>query len=252
MEVHVLASGSDGNCTVVRNDDEVVMVDAGLSCKQLVELMGVEGIDPSSVKALLLTHEHTDHIMGARVLCKKYDIPVYSTIGTFEGFDHGNADFTPIFGGQTFSVCGMDVTALPTSHDAADPTAFTLAADGKRVSIITDTGILTEPCQRALHDSDLAILEANYDEDMLTANRLYTPALKRRIRGDHGHLCNLDTGRWVSDTFSNKQRKLFLAHLSRKNNTPDLARETVAKLSGVPRSKIDCLEFKGDTRTLRL
>lgn len=87
---------------------------------------------------------------------------------------------------------------------------------------------------------------------MLKDNPLYTPALKRRIRSDEGHLCNVDTGKYIADTMSPRQRKIFLAHLSRKNNTPDIARETVSKHTGIPRFKIDCLEFKGDTRTLRL
>jgi phosphoribosyl 1,2-cyclic phosphodiesterase len=97
----------------------------------------------------------------------------------------------------------------------------------------------------------LAILEANYDNQMLTDNPLYPPALKSRIRSDMGHLCNTDSGKFVAETLTPRNRKLFLAHLSRKNNTPDLARETVSRMSGIPRFKIDCLEYKGDTRTVK-
>ena len=228
------------------------MVDAGLNCKTLCKLMETEGIDPKSLKALLLTHEHADHICGARVLAKKFGTPMYCTVGTYENFDHGNADFRPVASGSSFEVCGMTATALPTSHDVVDPTAFSFLRDGKTVSIITDTGILTPQCKEALRVSDLAIIESNYDEQMLKDNPLYTPALKRRIRSDHGHLCNVDTGKYIADTISPRQRKIFLAHLSRKNNTPDIARETVSKYSGIPRAKIDCLEFKGDTRSIRL
>lgn len=144
---------------MITGDDYSVMVDAGLNCKTLCSLMDTEGIEPKSLKALLLTHEHTDHICGARVLAKKFGIPIYCTEGTYGGFDHGNADFCPITSGSVFEVCGMDVTALPTSHDVADPTAFSLSLDGKTVSIITDTGILTPPCVDALRTSDLAIIE---------------------------------------------------------------------------------------------
>jgi len=252
LEVHVLASGSDGNCTVIKNDDEAVMFDAGYNCKTLCSLMALEGIDPASIKAVLVTHEHTDHVSAIRVLNNKFGYEVYTTPATFDAFDHGNAKLNPIVSGGTFEVAGMTVRSLPTSHDAVDPTAYSFTVDGKTVSIITDTGVLTKPCQEALRISDLAILEANYDAQMLTDNPLYPPALKSRIRSDRGHLCNTDSGRFVAQTLSPRQRKLFLAHLSRKNNTPDIAKDTVSKLSGIPRFKIDCLEWKGDTRTIRL
>ena len=252
MEVHVLASGSDGNCTVIKNDDEAVMVDAGYNCKTLCHLMDVEGIDPCSIKAVLVTHEHTDHISAIRVLNKKFGYPVYATPATFDAFDHGDAGFVPVERGGSFELCGMTVRSLPTSHDAVDPTAYSFTADGKTVSIITDTGVLTKPCQDALRVSDLAILEANYDAQMLADNPLYSPALKRRIRSEMGHLGNTDSGKSIAETLSPRNRKLFLAHLSRKNNTPDIARDTVARISGVPRYKIDCLEYKGDTRTLKI
>ena len=252
LEVHVLASGSDGNCTVIVNDGEAVMIDAGYNCKTLCHLMEVEGIDPRSVKAVLVTHEHTDHVSAIRVLNNKFGYDVYATPATYDAFDHGNAVLHPFESGGTFEICGMTVRSLPTSHDAVDPTAYSFSVDGKTVSIITDTGILTKPCQEALRVSDLAILEANYDAQMLADNPLYSPALKSRIRSDRGHLCNTDSGRFVASTLSPRNRKLFLAHLSRKNNTPDIARETVSKMSGIPRYKIDCLESKGDTRTLRL
>ena len=250
-EIHVLASGSDGNCSVIVNDDQALMVDAGLNCKNLIHLMDVEGVDPHMIKGLVLTHEHSDHISGADVFCRKFDVPVYTTFGTYEGFNHKDLDFHPISRGDSFELCGMNVTSIPTSHDAAEPTAYTVLVDGKRVSIITDTGVLTEPCQKALRDSDVAILEANYDEQMLR-NGDYPYSLKQRILSDKGHLCNTDTGRWVADTATSRQRKLFLAHLSRNNNTPDIARDTVSKLSGIPRVKIDCLEFRGHTRSIRL
>ena len=251
MEVHVLASGSDGNCTVIKNDDEAVMVDAGYNCKTLCHLMELEGIDPGCIKAVLVTHEHTDHVSSIRVLNNKFGYPVYTTPATFDAFDHGNPKLNPIASGSTFEVCGMTVRSLPTSHDAVDPTAYSFTADGKTVSIITDTGVLTKPCQDALRVSDLAILEANYDNQMLTDNPLYPPSLKSRIRSDKGHLCNTDSGKFVAETLTPRNRKLFLAHLSRKNNTPDIARETVSRMSGIPRFKIDCLEYKGDTRTVK-
>lgn len=253
LEVHVLASGSDGNCTVIEHDDDLVMVDAGVNCKTICKLMEVEGLDPGRVRAMLLTHEHIDHVAGVRVFNKKFDVPVYSTVGTFENFDSGDSRFVPVVLGSVFDVCGVSVTSLPTSHDAAEPNAYSLAVDGKRVSIITDTGVMTPACEAALRDSDLAILEANYDEEMLSANRKYPVYVKKRIASDRGHLCNIDTGKWIAKTASDKKREIFLAHLSRNNNTVDIAKDTVSSLTHIPRFRLDCLdpEVKNDTRPIR-
>ncbi|AGI47153.1 Metal-dependent hydrolases of the beta-lactamase superfamily I [Thermoplasmatales archaeon BRNA1] len=249
FEVHVIASGSDGNCTVIQLDDEAVVIDAGLSYKKLHSLMSVEGVDEGCIKAMLITHEHNDHILGAGAMARKLDIPMYCNLPTFDAFGHGSVSYRQIFTSRPFDLCGMRITPLPTSHDAAEPNAFVFEAEDRNVLLATDTGRLTEPCQAALQRADLAIIESNYDLRMLKEGP-YPYPLKQRIASDSGHMCNDATGNWIRTTATARERKIFLAHLSRTNNEPDLARETVSRISGIPRHKIDCLEFQGDTRYL--
>lgn len=251
LEVHVLASGSDGNCTVVQLDDEAVMIDAGLSYRYTHELMGLEGIDESAVKALLITHEHNDHVAGAGPVARKLRVPMYCNQNTFMAFNAGKVDWREIRMMGSFSVCGMDITPLPTFHDAAEPCAFLIEADGKKVLVATDTGKLSFQCEKALTEADLAVIEANYDSRMLREGP-YPEPLKKRIASDHGHMCNTMTADAIRRTASKEDRKIFLAHISKNNNTPDIARQTVSDITGIKRFKIDCLERLGDTRTISL
>ncbi|MDD2411148.1 MAG: MBL fold metallo-hydrolase [Candidatus Methanomethylophilaceae archaeon] len=249
FEAHVLASGSDGNCTVIESDGEAIMIDAGISCRRIMALMDQEGIDPSSVKAMLLTHEHSDHVSGAGATARKLDIPVYCNVPTFESCTLGQIDHRPISTGVPFELCGMRITPLPTSHNAADPNAFLTETDGTRILVATDTGKLTYQVEHALSLADLAIIESNYDSRMLTDGP-YPPSLKRLIGSDIGHLSNVACANAIMRT-RKEGRKIFLAHLSKTNNTPDTARDTVARIIGEKRFNIDCLEFPGDTRTIR-
>lgn len=250
LEAHVLASGSDGNCTIIESDGEAIMIDAGVSCRRILSLMEREGIDSSCVKAILLTHEHTDHIMGAGPTARKLNVPVYCNRPTFEACNLGKIDYRQISTGTSFELCGMNILPLPTSHNAAEPNAFLTEADGKKILVATDTGKLTYQVEHALSISDLAIIESNYDTNMLT-NGPYPFNLKKLIGSDIGHLSNVACANAIKRT-ERKGRKIFLAHLSKTNNTPDTARETVAEIIGEKRFNIDCLEFPGDTRTLKV
>jgi phosphoribosyl 1,2-cyclic phosphodiesterase len=250
LEVHVLASGSDGNCTVVVHEDHAVMVDAGLSGKRISELMNLNGIDDSLIKALLITHEHSDHVHGAGVMARKLDIPVHCNERTFTSYGFGKVTYSKITTMETFTSGPMSIMPLPTSHNASEPNAFIISADSKKVLIATDTGKMTPEVENELHGADLAILESNYDKHML-ATGPYPPMLKRLVGSEIGHLSNVECANSLKRTM-NGSRKIFLAHLSRNNNTPDTARETVSEITGIKRSKIDCLEFKGDTRIIRV
>lgn len=249
IEVHVLASGSDGNCTVVESEGRAVMIDAGLSCTALTKLMNVSGVDPKSIEALLITHEHSDHIAGAGPMARKLKVPVMCNQKTFAASPIGVVDYVPITTMRSFSVAGMDVIALPTSHDAAEPNAFYLQAQGRKVLVATDTGKVTFPIEHALAEADIGVVESNYDMRMLE-NGPYPECLKRRIQSDTGHMCNVACAQAIKRTM-NDRRQIFLAHLSKNNNTPDVARETVAEITGIRRIKLDCLEFQGDTRVIK-
>lgn len=250
LEVHVLASGSDGNCTVIECDGESIMIDAGVSCKTILKQMEQEGVDKGSVKAIFLTHEHSDHIVGAGATARKLDVPVICNEATFAAMDIGDVDFVPLDPRGSIDIGPLHVTPLPTVHHAAQPCAYNATADGRNVLVATDTGRLTFQIEAALKAADIAVIEANYDARMLEEGP-YSPPLKRLIASEQGHMCNVDTAAAIRRTITGSRRQIFLAHLSRTNNVPDLARDTVAEITGIKRRTIDCLEFKGDSRTLR-
>ncbi|MCL2296633.1 MAG: MBL fold metallo-hydrolase [Methanomassiliicoccaceae archaeon] len=250
FEVHVLASGSDGNCTVIQLDDEAIMIDAGISCKRIMGLMEKEGIDQRSLKALLVTHEHVDHISGAGPVSRKFDIPVFCNRATFECSDIGSVKHEEIKTMGSFCIGSMNITPLPTSHNAAEPNAFFVEADDKKALVATDTGKLTFQVEHALKQADVAVIESNYDKKML-AEGPYPLYLKRLIASDIGHLSNIDCAEALKRTMRDN-RQIFLAHLSKTNNAPDIARETAAEMTGLKRLFIDCLEFPGDTRTIKV
>ena len=250
FEVHVLASGSDGNCTVIQFDDEAVMIDAGISCRRIMGFMEKEGVDPKALKALLVTHEHSDHIAGVGATSRKLHLPVMCNKATFENSEFGSVDYAEIKTMGSFCVGSMVITPLPTSHNAAEPNAFLVEGDDKKVLVATDTGKLTFQVEHALKQANIAVIESNYDMKML-ADGPYPPYLKRLIASDVGHLSNIDCAGAIKKTMKDN-RKIFLAHLSKVNNAPDIARETVSEMTGIKRLYIDCLEFEGDTRTLRV
>lgn len=250
LEVHVLASGSDGNCTVIESDGEAIMIDAGISCRRILSLMDQEGVDKDMVKTILLTHEHSDHVSGAGPTARKLGVPVMCNPATFSVLNLGNVDYVPFDQAHPFDVAGFHVTPLPTSHNAIQPNAFLTERDGKSALVATDTGKLTFPIEAALKMADIAVIESNYDRQML-ADGPYPASLKSLIGSDRGHLSNVDCANAIRRTMTDSNRQLFLAHLSKTNNIPDLARDTVSDITGIKRLKIDCLEFEGDTRTLR-
>lgn len=251
FEVHVLASGSDGNCTVVECDGEAVMIDCGISCRAVLRQMEQEGVDKDVVKAMLITHEHTDHMKGAGATARKLGIPVMCNMPTFEAMSLGAVDFVPFDPACSFDVGQFRITPLPTCHNAVQPNAFYMEAGGCSMAQVTDTGCVTPQIEEALRRADIAVFEANYDQQMLVDGP-YPPALKRLIGSDHGHMSNVDSAAAIRRTMAeDHRRQVFLAHLSRHNNTPDIARQTAADITGIRRLAIDCLEFQGDSRTLR-
>ncbi len=250
LEVHVLASGSDGNCYVIKFDDTAVMIDAGISFRKIKSLMDLNGLDDSCIDALLITHEHTDHTSGAGVTARKLGIPILCNRNTYNASNFGNVDFKEISMMNSFNISDITITALPTSHDAVEPSAYYFVADGKKILLATDTGKFTYPIEHALEEADIALVESNYDKKMLDYGP-YPLNLKKLIDSDIGHMCNIATAEAIKRTMKNENRQVFLAHLSRHNNTPDLARETVSKISGIKRMNLDCLEFKGDTRIIK-
>jgi len=225
--VTVLSSGSCGNSIVFSSDGASVMIDAGLSCRELERRMSQFGLDPSDVDALLLTHEHTDHTRGAKRFCSMYDVPVYGTDGTLSLTPLEGVELRPISNRHAFEVGSLIVSPFPIKHLAAEPVAFSISNDGFKLSVASDLGCATPKVLESLQSSQVLMIEANYDDEMLM-NGTYPDFLKRTIRGDHGHLSNDDAAMVCSHVISDVTKTVVLLHLSRENNTPEKAAQTVS------------------------
>lgn len=221
-----LCSSSKGNASYIGTARHGILVDAGSSAKQLEAGLQSLSLDPQKIDAIFVTHEHTDHISGIRVLASRYEIPVYASQGTYralEGAGVFNGKF-PTYA-MTGDVCIGDigVTAFRTSHDAKESTGYTVDLGERRVGICTDTGIMTNEILRHLQDCDLVLLESNHDPDMLEFGPYPLP-LRMRIKSDYGHLSNGVCAQTATELLNNlRTRRFVLGHLSQENNTPEKA-----------------------------
>lgn len=221
-----LCSSSKGNSSFIGTADRGILVDAGSSAKQLEVGLQQLSLDPQKIDAIFVTHEHTDHISGIRVLASRYCIPVYASPGTYKamtGLGVFNGKF-PAYE-MTGDVCIGDigVTAFRTSHDAKESTGYTIDLGERRVGICTDTGIMTNEILRHLQDCDLVLLESNHDPDMLEFGPYPLP-LRRRIKSDLGHLSNGACAQTAAELLNNlRTRRFILGHLSQENNTREKA-----------------------------
>lgn len=221
-----LCSSSKGNSTYIGTSSEGILVDAGTSCKQLVLSLERAGLSPESVRAIFVTHEHTDHVAALRVLATKYNIPVYASGGTLSGMMNGGI-LNGKFNYEIITEKGIDlgdirVTRFPTSHDSKESCGFRVELPDRTVGVATDTGIMTAGIFDAIKSCDLVLLESNYDPDMLRFGP-YPETTKMRIRSDRGHLSNDDCAETAVRLIENGVTRLVLGHLSRENNTPELA-----------------------------
>jgi phosphoribosyl 1,2-cyclic phosphodiesterase len=227
------------------------MIDAGLSLKQTKKSLGTFGIDISEIDAILLTHEHVDHSRHAPAISKKHNIPIAGNLQTLAalGLD-GKENFIVFEDTIPFSIGSVKIEALPTSHRAADPVAFQITTESKKLVIATDLGKVTPPILSAMSDADFVMLESNHDVHMLVSGP-YPQSLKRWILSEKGHLSNGDCARALKVT-RNSHRMIFLAHLSRINNTPEIAKRTVANELGCDPGMIGCIENPGDVKSMHV
>jgi phosphoribosyl 1,2-cyclic phosphodiesterase len=210
---------------VVSTTRTCLLIDAGLSRKDTFERMLPSGISPESLTAILITHEHTDHVSGLPAIAKKLDIPIYVSRLTAPAIPWG--DFTPKLemfqAGSSFIVGDIEVSSFTIPHDAADPVGFSLRAEGIKVSIATDLGYLPESVRFQLLGSDVLLLESNHDLEMLKVGP-YPWAVKQRVMGRMGHLSNEVACNFVRDSLDTRTTTLILGHLSEHNNHPELVR----------------------------
>ncbi|MFO7709388.1 MAG: MBL fold metallo-hydrolase [Desulfobacterales bacterium] len=221
MSVCILASGSRGNAIYVSDGVTSVLVDAGLSAREIGRRLADRGLSAADLNAILVTHEHTDHVRGVERLCRRFRVPVFLTAGTLAAAS-ALQELPEIFTvacGRSFQVGTLTVDPFSISHDARDPAGFVLGANGTRIGIATDLGIATAVVREHLRGCGLVILESNHDPDMLTEGP-YPWYLKQRIRGHTGHLSNPDSGRLLAEIAHPRLQQVVLAHLSETNNTP--------------------------------
>lgn len=224
-----LFSSSRGNCTYIGSRDAGILIDCGVSAKRIAQTLSSLDVDVRSIRAIFITHEHTDHISGLRVFASRHHIPVYASTGTIGALEQmqlcGSFPLSEI-SAQGTDVGGICVRPFALSHDAVQPVGYTVeTSDGRRISVATDTGIVTEGILSAISGSDLVLLESNHDIGMLQTGP-YPYAVKRRILSDKGHLCNDVSAETAVRLLESGTTRFCLAHLSRDNNMPQLAYQT--------------------------
>lgn len=230
MYFSVLGSGSKGNALYVESGKTSILIDAGFSGKELAKRLSIHGKDIAALDGLFLTHEHNDHIQGAGVVSRRCRLPVYANEGTFQGSDkkigklHKRVEFET---GKLVELKDLQVRSFAISHDTLDPVGY-LISDGRvSVACCTDTGKVSHLIGRRLSGCDAVILEFNHDPMMLK-NGPYPLALQQRVRSSQGHLANEDAAVFLQSLLHEKLRHVILAHLSEKNNRPDLALKSAA------------------------
>ena len=231
-----LASGSSGNSYLVMTESTAVLIDAGISGKQVLSRIAPFGLAAEDLKAVLITHEHSDHVKGLKPVLRASGAPVFMTQGTLSGISFADdLDDVRLFSpGEIFDIGDIQIMTFATSHDANEPCGYCICAGGKQITIVTDTGYVTEECFSAMRDADILVLESNHDESVLRIGR-YPLFLKQRILSDVGHLSNeAAAGALLSvltdeleSTGLNKPRLVLLAHLSHENNFPEMAYTTL-------------------------
>ena len=228
MKICVLGSGSAGNCTYIATPQARILVDLGFGRRSLGRRLRQAGLSLDGLDALLLTHEHTDHVSGVPALVRDLEVPAFMTGGTLRESpalqEVNRVRIVPV--GVPFHIGDLEIEALPISHDAAQPVGYRFAADGIQGLLATDLGEPTPEIMGPLADCDWLILESNHDEKMVLAGP-YPWLLKQRLIGPKGHLSNHALGRCLKTHLGARTKHIFLAHLSRTNNHPQLALEQV-------------------------
>lgn len=229
MRVTSLASGSSGNALVVEHDDGAVLVDCGCPPRRLAALLHNAGVAPTRLSAVLITHEHSDHVVGAGAIPRKLEVPFIMTPGTRAANPIANGvpvfDRRPVIeqlAGSTRQVGPFEVTSFPVSHDGAEVCGYLIEAGGHAVAVFTDLGVAESHLHEPLARAELLVIESNHDEGLLWRGP-YPWHLKRRVAGERGHLSNGSCAALLCEVLPDRGREVWLAHLSRTNNRPQIA-----------------------------
>jgi phosphoribosyl 1,2-cyclic phosphodiesterase len=245
VSVSVLASGSRGNTTVVETARARLLVDAGISCRETFKRLKSLEIDPYTLSAILITHEHFDHVSGLATLAKKLKVPVFMTGATHHAWarslrdDSGKlpevAKLEIFSAGRSFQIADITVTPFTIPHDAADPVGFTFRAEGTKIAIATDLGYIPASVRDHLRQCDVLVVESNHDLEMLRGGP-YPWSVKQRVMSRVGHLSNESLADFFAQDYDGSAAYVVLAHLSAENNHPELARQAAEKALGAQQS----------------
>jgi phosphoribosyl 1,2-cyclic phosphodiesterase len=222
----ILGSGSGGNSAYLETDKTSILIDAGFTCSQLKARLESLGRSPENIDAILITHEHGDHIRGLQVLSSKYNIPIFANRLTVEAIEkqaNRKLDFVRFQTGSSFEIGDIIVENFSIPHDAQDPVGFNLRTSHTVIGILTDLGHITSAITQKLRDTQVVLLEANYDKTMLELDRNRPWSVKQRIMSRHGHLSNNAAAEFARNLVAQRLQHIFLGHLSRDCNTPVLA-----------------------------
>lgn len=247
MKISILGSGSGGNCTFIQSDNIKILIDAGFSCKRIEERLGTIGEKLENISGILITHEHGDHIMGAGIVSRKHDIPIYISS---ESYEHGINKLGKIEGKNLkiidgeFCINSLKITPFDVMHDAVRTLGFRVEEEsGKTLALATDIGYVDNTVKEHFKNVDLMIIECNYDYHMLM-NCSYPWDLKARVKGRNGHLSNDDSAKFIKEIHSERLKKVYLVHVSKDSNKHEIALKTVE--DELKSSKIDIvLEVAG-------
>ncbi len=228
-----LSSGSSGNCQYVETDRTRLLIDGGFSGKKIENLLSSIGVCPTTIDYILVTHEHIDHIKGVGILSRRYDIPIIANENTWLGMNKIIGEIKAknvkvIESDKDLELKDLGVHPFKIFHDAAEPVGYCIYYKDIKISIITDTGWVNDNIKDKIKGSSLYLMESNHDVKMLKEGS-YPWYLKKRILSTNGHLSNEDAGKVLSEILSGNGEVILLAHLSKENNTPSLAHETVKR-----------------------
>ena len=235
MRIASLGSGSKGNATIVQHGNTTLMIDCGFSLRQCDLRMQKLGVRPDSIDAILVTHEHSDHSAGVERLSNQFGIPIWTTAGTARAVFSEDLDFNRLTEGMAVVIGDIKVLPITVPHDANEPLQFVFEGElsGKRFGILTDAGHVTTHMIRSFSALDGLLLEFNYDEAMLEGGP-YPPMLKQRVGGRHGHLSNDQSVELLGSIERSNLQCLIAAHISEKNNTPEIVAKMISSVSQLP------------------
>lgn len=234
MKISILGSGSGGNSTYVESEKGKILIDAGFSCKKIEERLNLIGRELKDINGILITHEHIDHIQGAGIISRKYNIPIYITPESFKAGENKLGKIAPenlkLIENNKFIINdSLLIKPFDVMHDAQRTVGYRIESqNGKIVAVSTDIGYVNNIVRENFKEADIMIIESNYDYNMLM-NCNYPWDLKARVKSRNGHLSNNEAAKFIKEMYNNKLKKVYLAHISKDSNNPDIVRDTIAQ-----------------------